>query len=115
MFRLHVIWRNNFVTMNELFLSDIFLGVIDYTVSVNLMVIVILISRKFLIAIGNVQIQLNEDPDRILKVQAGDKLLQTLANEEMFLSSACGGKGTCAQCKCAVSYTHLTLPTNREV
>ncbi|GIS75924.1 MAG: hypothetical protein CM1200mP12_16430 [Gammaproteobacteria bacterium] len=85
--------------MNELFLSDIFLGVIAFTVSVNLMVIVILISRKFLIATGNVEIQLNEDPDRILQVQAGDKLLQTLANEEMFLSSACGGKGTCAQCK----------------
>ncbi|SVA95683.1 uncharacterized protein METZ01_LOCUS148537 [marine metagenome] len=88
--------------MNELFLSDIFLGVIAFTVSVNLMVIVILISRKFLIATGNVQIQLNEDPDRILNVQAGDKLLQTLANEEMFLSSACGGKGTCAQCKCVI-------------
>ena len=88
--------------MNELFLSDIFLGVIAFTVSVNLMVIVILISRKFLIATGNVEIQLNEDPDRILQVQAGDKLLQTLANEEMFLSSACGGKGTCAQCKCVI-------------
>lgn len=88
--------------MNELFLSDIFLGVIAFTVSVNLMVIVILMARKFLIATGNVQIQLNEDPDRILNVQAGDKLLQTLANEEMFLSSACGGKGTCAQCKCVI-------------
>ena len=88
--------------MNDLFLSDIFLGVLAFTVSVNLMVIVILISRKFLIATGNVQIQLNEDPDRILHVQAGDKLLQTLANEDMFLSSACGGKGTCAQCKCVI-------------
>ena len=110
--------------MNELFLSDIFLGVIDFTVSVNLMVIVILISRKFLIATGNVQIQLNEDPDRILHVQAGDKLLQTLANEEMFLSSACGGKGTCAQCKCVIlegggailptEETHFTNHEKRE-
>ena len=110
--------------MNELFLSDIFLGVIAFTVSVNLMVIVILISRKFLIATGNVQIQLNEDPDRILHVQAGDKLLQTLANEEMFLSSACGGKGTCAQCKCIISEgggsilpteeTHFTNHEKRE-
>jgi Na+-transporting NADH:ubiquinone oxidoreductase subunit F len=110
--------------MNELFLSDIFLGVIAFTVSVNLMVIVILISRKFLIATGNVQIQLNEDPDRILHVQAGDKLLQTLANEEMFLSSACGGKGTCAQCKCVIlegggailptEETHFTNHEKRE-
>jgi len=112
------------VTMNELFLSDIFLGVIAFTVSVNLMVIVILISRKFLIATGNVEIQLNEDPDRILQVQAGDKLLQTLANEEMFLSSACGGKGTCAQCKCIIlegggailptEETHFTNHEKRE-
>ena len=112
------------MTMNELFLSDIFLGVIAFTVSVNLMVIVILISRKFLIATGNVEIQLNEDPDRILKVQAGDKLLQTLANEEMFLSSACGGKGTCAQCKCIIlegggailptEETHFTNHEKRE-
>ena len=110
--------------MNELFLSDIFLGVIAFTVSVNLMVIVILISRKFLIATGNVEIQLNEDPDRILQVQAGDKLLQTLANEEMFLSSACGGKGTCAQCKCVImegggailptEETHFTNHEKRE-
>jgi len=110
--------------MNDLFLSDIFLGVLAFTVSVNLMVIVILISRKFLIATGNVQIQLNEDPDRILNVQAGDKLLQTLANEEMFLSSACGGKGTCAQCKCIIlegggsilptEETHFTNHEKRE-
>ena len=107
--------------MNELFLSDIFLGVIAFTVSVNLMVIVILIARKFLIATGDVQIVLNDDPDRTLNVQAGDKLLQTLANQEMFLSSACGGKGTCAQCKCiifegggAILPTEETHFTNRE-
>ena len=110
--------------MNELFFSDIFLGVIAFTVSVNLMVIVILISRKFLIATGNVEIQLNEDPDRVLQVQAGDKLLQTLANEDMFLSSACGGKGTCAQCKCVIlegggailptEETHFTNHEKRE-
>ena len=124
MFCFHVIWRDYFVTMNELLFSDIFLGVIAFTVSVNLMVIVILISRKFLIATGNVELQLNEDPDRILKVQAGDKLLQTLANEEMFLSSACGGKGTCAQCKCVIlegggailptEETHFTNHEKRE-
>ena len=105
--------------MNELILSDIFLGVIAFTVSVNLMVIVILIARRFLIATGDVQIMLNDDPDRTLNVQAGDKLLQTLANQEMFL--ACGGKGTCAQCKCiifegggAILPTEETHFTNRE-
>jgi Na+-transporting NADH:ubiquinone oxidoreductase subunit F len=35
-------------------------------------------------------------------VPAGDKLLQTLAGNDLFLASACGGGGSCAQCKCQV-------------
>ena len=90
------------MTMTGLIQNDIFLGVIAFTLAVNLMVVVILFSRKFLIASGDIEIQLNEDPNRTLTVSAGDKLLQTLANENMFLSSACGGKGTCSQCKCVI-------------
>ena len=67
------------------------------------MVIIILFSRKYLVATGNVEIELNEDANRVLSVPAGGKLLQTLASQDMFLSSACGGKGTCAQCKCVIS------------
>ena len=78
--------------MTALIQNDIFLGVIAFTLAVNLMVVVILFSRKFLIASGDIEIQLNEDPNRTLTVSAGDKLLQTLANENMFLSSACGVK-----------------------
>ena len=47
-------------------------------------------------------IEINNDPDRALKAQTGGKLLQTLASNNLFLSSACGGKGTCSQCKCKV-------------
>tara|TARA_Y100000590_G_C15708675_1_gene1009530 strand:- start:180 stop:1418 length:1239 start_codon:yes stop_codon:yes gene_type:complete len=89
--------------MTDLLQNDIFLGVLAFTVAVNLMVLIILFARKFLIATGNVQIELNNDPERTLTVSAGDKLLQTLASQDMFLSSACGGKGTCAQCKCLIS------------
>ena len=40
--------------------------------------------------------------EKTISVPAGDKLLQTLANNDLFLASACGGGGSCAQCKCQV-------------
>ena len=100
--------------MTGLIQSDIFLGVIAFTLAVNLMVIVILVSRKFFVASGDIEIQLNEDPDRTLTVPAGDKLLQTLASQNMFLSSACGGKGTCAQCKCMILEGGGSILANEE-
>ena len=103
MFCIHVVWRNCIVGMINFIQNDIFLGVLSFTIAVNLMVIIILFSRKYLIATGNVEIELNEDANRMLSVPAGGKLLQTLASQDMFLSSACGGKGTCAQCKCVIS------------
>jgi Na+-transporting NADH:ubiquinone oxidoreductase subunit F len=100
--------------MTGLIQSDIFLGVIAFTLAINLMVIVILVSRKFFVASGDIEIQLNEDPDRTLTVPAGDKLLQTLASQNMFLSSACGGKGTCAQCKCMILEGGGSILANEE-
>ena len=47
-------------------------------------------------------IEINEVPEKSLTVPAGSKLLQTLAGNGVFLPSACGGGGTCAQCKCKV-------------
>ena len=44
---------------------------------------------------------MNEDTKSV-DVEAGGKLLQTLAAQNLFLSSACGGGGTCAQCKVVV-------------
>ena len=114
MFCIYVVWWNYFVIMTGLNQNDIFLGVIAFTLAINLMVIVILVSRKFLIASGDIEIQLNEDPDRTLTVPAGDKLLQTLASQNMFLSSACGGKGTCAQCKCLILEGGGSILTNEE-
>jgi len=67
-FCIYVVWWNYFVIMTGLIQSDIFLGVIAFTLAVNLMVIVILASRKFFVASGDIEIQLNEDPDRTLTV-----------------------------------------------
>jgi len=80
----------------------IILGVLMFTAVVLSLVAIILVARNKLVSSGEVTIEINDDPDKTIKVAAGDKLLQTLAAQGVFLASACGGGGTCAQCKCIV-------------
>ena len=80
--------------------GDIGLGVAMFTFIVISLVIVILIARSQLVNSGNVNIEINGE--KTISVPAGDKLLQTLANSDLFLASACGGGGSCAQCKCQI-------------
>ncbi len=82
--------------------AEIILGVVMFTVIVLSLVAVILSARAKLVSTGNVSIVVNEDESKPIATPAGGKLLQTLASEGLFLSSACGGGGTCAQCKCKV-------------
>ena len=82
--------------------TEIILGVVMFTVIVLALVAVILAARSRLVSTGDVTIEINDDPEHTLKTEAGGKLLGTLANSGIFLSSACGGGGTCAQCKCKV-------------
>jgi Na+-transporting NADH:ubiquinone oxidoreductase subunit F len=77
-------------------------GVTMFTVVVMALVALILFARSRLVSTGNVTIEINDDPDKSISVPAGGKLLNTLADRGIFLSSACGGGGTCAQCKCQV-------------
>jgi len=79
----------------------IVLGVVMFTTIVIALVAVILIARKQMVSSGNVNIEINGE--KTISVPAGDKLLQTLASQNIFLASACGGGGSCAQCKCIVS------------
>lgn len=81
---------------------QILLGVVMFTVIVIALVAIILGARSKLVASGDVQIMINDDPDKAITVPAGGKLLNTLADNGIYLSSACGGGGTCAQCKCVV-------------
>jgi Na+-transporting NADH:ubiquinone oxidoreductase subunit F len=62
-----------------------------------------LFARARLVSTGDVTIEINEDPEHAISVAAGDKLLGTLASRGIFLSSACGGGGTCGQCRCQVN------------
>ena len=71
-------------------------GVLIFTGVVLALVSIILISREFLVPKGNVKIQINEQKE--IEVPAGGKLMSALASEGIFVSSACGGGGTCAQC-----------------
>lgn len=81
---------------------EIILGVVMFTAVVLTLVAVILFARSKLVNSGDVTIDINGDPEKAIQVPAGGKLLQTLAGKGIFLSSACGGGGTCAQCKCIV-------------
>ncbi len=67
-----------------------------FTGLVTALVVLILAARSKLVASGSVNILVNDD--KTLQVPAGGKLLSVLAEEGIFVSSACGGGGTCAQC-----------------
>ncbi|AKG14934.2 Na(+)-translocating NADH-quinone reductase subunit F [Moraxella bovoculi] len=77
-------------------------GVAMFTAIIMSLVVVILIARSRLVSSGKVTININDNPDNNVTTAAGGKLLQTLAGEGIFLSSACGGGGTCGQCRCKV-------------
>ena len=83
-------------------LIEIIFGIVAFTLIVNTMIFVILFARTKLVSTGDVTVEINGDPEKTITVPAGGKLLQTLAEQDLFLSSACGGGGTCAQCKCQV-------------
>ena len=80
--------------------TEIFLGIAMFTAIVLALAIFIIFARSRLVSAGDVTININHERD--ITVPAGGKLLQTLADNGIFLSSACGGGGTCAQCKCIV-------------
>ncbi|MGB0203930.1 MAG: NADH:ubiquinone reductase (Na(+)-transporting) subunit F [Neptuniibacter sp.] len=82
--------------------AEIVLGVVMFTAVVLVLVAVILAARSKLVSSGNVTISINNDPEKSVTVPAGGKLLQTLADQGIFIPSACGGGGTCAQCSCEV-------------
>jgi Na+-transporting NADH:ubiquinone oxidoreductase subunit F len=79
---------------------EVFLGVLFFTAIVVLLVFFILAAKSKLVASGNVDILINGE--KTVKAPVGSKLLGALANANLFVPSACGGGGTCAQCKVKV-------------
>ena len=78
----------------------IFLGVGMFTLLVLGLVLIILAAKSVLVASGNVKIEVNGQ--KTLDIPAGGKLLNALSDAGIFVSSACGGGGTCAQCEVKV-------------
>ncbi|BCX82015.1 Na+-transporting NADH:ubiquinone oxidoreductase subunit F [Methylomarinovum caldicuralii] len=79
---------------------EIILGVFFFTVIVLALVMVILEAKKHLVPQGDVEIVINDE--KTVKAPVGSKLLMALANAGLFVPSACGGGGTCGQCRVKV-------------
>jgi Na+-transporting NADH:ubiquinone oxidoreductase subunit F len=77
-------------------LFEVGLGVFLFTLIILILVFVILAARSKLVAGGSVQITINDE--KVLTVPTGGKLMNALADSDIFIPSACGGGGTCGQC-----------------
>lgn len=71
-----------------------------FLVVILVMVIMLLVAKSFLVASGKVKITINGETP--MEVESGSTLLNTLSVNNVFLPSACGGKGSCGQCRCQV-------------
>lgn len=80
----------------------IILSMVMFTGTVLALVAFILAARSRLVSAGSVVIDINDDPEKRMEVSSGGKLLQTLSEQKIFLSSACGGGGSCGQCRVRV-------------
>jgi len=67
-----------------------------------ILVLILLAAESKLVYKGDVKITINDDKEKSIIVPAGKTLLNTLADQKIFLPSACGGGGTCAMCKCQI-------------
>jgi Na+-transporting NADH:ubiquinone oxidoreductase subunit F len=98
---------------------EIGMGVLLFTGIVLSLVLVILIARRGLVSSGSVSILVNDE--KTLTAPVGAKLHSALGNAGLFLSTACGGSGTCGQCRVkvfegggAILPTETSIITKRE-
>lgn len=80
-------------------ISLVFFGSAMFTLIVLVLVMVILSAKSFLVAQGDAKININNDSEKQFLIPTGEKLLNALAAKGIYLPSACGGGGTCGECK----------------
>ena len=98
--------------MNGSVMLQVGLGVVFFTLIILILVAVIVAARSRLVSSGNVKILLNEEKEFAMPV--GVKLMNGLADAGIFVPSACGGGGTCGQCRVRVPEGGgAILPTER--
>ena len=81
-------------------MNEIFFAVLCYLVLQLILVTLIVVAKKTLVSSGDISILINDD--KKVSTEPGGKLLTALAEQEIYLSSACGGGGTCGQCRVIV-------------
>jgi len=92
----------------------VLLGMLMFTLVVISLVVVLMIAKAKLVSGANVQLTINET--NTISVPSGGTLLSTLANEKIFIPSACGGKGSCGVCKVKVlEGGGVLLPTEKSL
>lgn len=82
-------------------MTEIVFGVSIFLFIQFMLVLLIVLTKKTLLPGGDIKILVNETKSLI--TEPGGKLLTSLAGQGIFLSSACGGGGSCAQCRCIVT------------
>ena len=81
-------------------MAEIALSIVLFTGIVTGLAVVIVLARSRLVETGWVDVTINDQ--RAIRAQTGDKLLAALADARIFLPAACGGRGTCGQCRVTV-------------
>lgn len=93
-------------------MTEILIAITAFLVIQLLLATLIVLTRRRLLPAGEVAITVNGEKE--LAAKPGDKLLTALAAQEIFISSACGGGGSCGQCRVTVnSGGGAILPTER--
>lgn len=87
--------------LNSIQWNNVIAAALIFLVIVLVLVIVLLLAKHFLVKSGEVAISINGGA-KLLHAQSGKTLLATLGENGVHLSSACGGKGSCGQCKVQV-------------
>jgi Na+-transporting NADH:ubiquinone oxidoreductase subunit F len=82
--------------------QEILISVAMFITIVVALVLLILAAKSKLVASGDINILINDDPGKALITGAGTKLLGVLADNGIFVSSACGGGGSCGQCRVTI-------------
>ncbi len=83
-------------------METIFVGVAGFTIIILGLVLILVAAKSQLVQSGDVTILINGDPEKALTAAAGSTLLTTLAGNQIFIPSACGGQGTCGVCRVTV-------------
>lgn len=81
---------------------EIILGVVMFTCIVMVLALLILFAKSKLVNTGDIAVEVNGDQDKSFTAPAGDKLLNMLSSQGIFVSSACGGGGSCGQCRVVI-------------